>query len=247
MLRAMSCRNVKSSWWLAAALLVPVVACAQGQDASDDDDDVTVDARVIDGAAIDATPIDDTDAAVVDATEIDATVIDAAVIDAAVIDATPIDGAVVDATPIDAGMTDAPIDGGMVGNADTCASAVDITAAAMMGNGATINGNLTGFANDIQPAAACTGYNNDGPDAVYVLSNLTAGRMITATVSAPTWDSAVEIVQPCTLTPTCLVGRDAGDPESVTYTTTAAGTFYVIVDSWDPGAYGPYTLTVRVQ
>jgi hypothetical protein len=246
MLRAMSCRNVQSSWWLAAALVVPVVACAQGQDASDDDDDdVVVDARVIDGSAIDGPDVEidaaEVDASLIDATVIDAVAIDGAVIDGAVVDATPIDGAVTDA------MTDAPIDGGPIGNADTCATAVDITAAAMMGAGTTINGNLTGFANNIQPASSCTGYTNDGPDAIYVLSNLTAGRTITATVSAPTWDSAVEIVQPCTLTPTCLVGRDVSDPESVTYTTTAAGTFYVIVDSWDVGSYGPYTLTVRVQ
>ena len=117
----------------------------------------------------------------------------------------------------------------------------------MLANGTTLTGDLTGYANDIQPASACTGFTNDGPDAVYVLTNLTAGRTITATVDAPGWDSAVEIVQPCTLTPTCLIGRDGGNPESVTFTTTAAGTYHVIVDSWDVGSFGPYTLTVRVQ
>lgn len=116
----------------------------------------------------------------------------------------------------------------------------------MQGNGTTITGDLTGHGNQIQPASTCTGFTNDGPDDIYVLDLPTTGRTITATVNA-TWDSAVEIVQPCSMTPTCLIGRDAGNPESVTYTTTATGVFYVIVDSWDPGAYGPYTLTVRVQ
>jgi hypothetical protein len=151
--------------------------------------------------------------------------------------------------PIDAPAPpiDAPVDSPPAGPPDTCAQALDITALAMQANGATLTGDLTGYSNDIQPDSTCTGFTNDGPDAVYVLTNLTAGRTITATVDAPAWDSAVEIVQPCNLTPTCLAGRDAGNPESVTYTTTAAGTFHVIVDSWDPGAFGAYTLTVRVQ
>jgi hypothetical protein len=143
---------------------------------------------------------------------------------------------------------DAPIDASVpVGNADTCAMAIDITAAAMTASGTTVTGDLTPFGNDIEPQGTCTGFNNEGPDAIYVLSNLAAGRVITASVSAPSWDSAIEIVQPCSLNPTCLVGRDGGDPESVTYTTAAAGTYYVIVDSWDVGSFGPYTLTVRVQ
>lgn len=160
---------------------------------------------------------------------------------------TTADAPTVDALPpIDAAI-DAPIDAAPAGPPDTCAQALDITAAAMVGTGVVLTGDLTGYANDIQPASTCTGFTNDGPDAVYVLTNLAAGRTITATVDAPTWDSSVEIVQPCTLTPTCLVGRDAGNPESVTFTTTAPGTYHVIVDSWDAGAFGAYTLTVRVQ
>jgi hypothetical protein len=176
----------------------------------------------------------------------DAPAIDAPAIDAPDIDAPVIDAPAIDAPPIDAPMIDAPIDGGPIGNGDTCGMAIDITAAAMAPGGTVITGNLTGFTNAIQPAAACTGYNNDGPDAIYVLSNLPAGRVINASVTAP-WDSAIEIVQPCTFAPTCLAGQDNGDPEAVSHTTMAAGTFYVIVDSWDPGSFGPYTLTVTVQ
>jgi hypothetical protein len=156
----------------------------------------------------------------------------------------------IDAPPIDSPPPpiDAPIDAPITGNADTCAMAIDITAAAMLPNGTTLTGDLTGFTNDIQPdPTGCTGFINDGPDAIYTLTNIPAGRIITATVDAPAWDSSIEIVQPCAFTPTCLAGRDAGNPETISYTTTTAGTYHVIVDSWDVASYGPYTLTVRVQ
>ncbi len=229
-----------------AGLLMTLAACAQGQEGG-----TAVDAPVqgqLDAPAADAP---DTDAPDTDAAPTDAPVTDAAAIDAAAIDAAAIDAAAIDAPAIDAPATDAAtdamsIDGGVITAGDTCAQAQDITAPAMQGTGVVLTGNLTGYANNIQPSSACTGFTNDGPDSIYILTLGTAGRVITATVDAP-WDSAVEIVQPCAMTPTCLIGRDAGNPESVTYTTTAAGTFYVIVDSWDPGAYGAYTLTVRVQ
>jgi hypothetical protein len=213
--------------YAALLLLVAVAACAKGQDPSDVDaaDQSSIDASGDASGQIDA-PL------LVDAPDTDATAIDAAMIDATVDAAT------------DAMVIDAP-DGGVT-NADTCTSPPDITAAAMQGSGTTITGDLTGHGNQIQPSSTCTGFTNDGPDDIYVLNLPTSGRTITATVNA-SWDSAVEIVQPCSMTPTCLVGRDAGNPEAVTYTTTASGVFYVIVDSWDPGAYGPYTLTVRVQ
>jgi len=204
---------------LLLSALRPLVACAQGEN----------------GDSIDAP-----------ATAVDATTDGTPAVDAPAVDAPAVDAATIDAPTVDAPAVDAPaVDAGTTGTVDTCAQASDITAAASAGTGVTLSGDLTGYANDIQPASSCTGFTNDGPDAVYALT-LTAGKTITASVNA-TWDSAVEIIQPCALTPTCLIGRDAGNPESVTYTTTAAGTFYVIVDSWDPGAFGPYTLTVRVQ
>ncbi|MEZ4398489.1 MAG: hypothetical protein R3B06_00615 [Kofleriaceae bacterium] len=221
--------------WLALAV-VPLWACASGQGGAVDAD--AVDGPVADTSAPDSPSADAPD---LDAPAPDAAVVDAAMTDAAVVDAAMTDAAVVDAAMVDATMTDAS----PTGPVDTCAQARDITAAAMAAGGVTLTGDLTGYANDIQPVSSCTGFTNDGPDAVYVL-NLTAGRVISASVNA-TWDSAIEIVQPCQFTPTCLVGRDSGNPESVTYTTTAAGAFYVIVDSWDPGSFGPYTLTVTVQ
>lgn len=230
---------MKSVAWLAVALL-PWLACASGQ-TGDGIDGRTVDAPAVavDGAALDAPALD----AAVDAPTDAGT--DATPIDATPTDAPPTDAAT-DAPPTDAPPTDAATDAPSTGPVDTCAQARDITTGALTPAGITLTGDLTGYANDIQPASSCTGFTNDGPDAVYAVTLPTAGRIITASVTAA-WDSAVEIVQPCGLTPTCLIGQDNGDPEAVTYTTVAAGTFYVIVDSWDPGSFGPYTLTVRVQ
>lgn len=148
---------------------------------------------------------------------------------------------VVDAPLVDAAMIDAPSNV----MPDTCAQAHDITAGALAAGGITLAGNTTGYANDIQPPNNCSGYIADGPDAIYRIS-VTAGQMITATLTA-SWDSSIELTSDCTLAATCLVGQDDGDPETFTHTAAAAATLYVIVDSWDPGAFGPYSLNVRIQ
>ncbi|MCE9574860.1 MAG: hypothetical protein K8W52_17050 [Deltaproteobacteria bacterium] len=162
-------------------------------------------------------------------------------------DATPIPDAatVLDAAP-DA-MVVLP-DGGPLGTGDTCATANDISAQAATAAGFTFNGDTTGLGNDIQPVGTCTGFQNDGPDAVFIVT-ANAGQTITASITT-TWDGAVEVIQACTFAATCLAGTDGiagGGTETVTTTVSAAGTYYVIADSWDAGDYGPYTLTVKVQ
>jgi len=242
---------MRSAARLVAAALVALSACATGQENGGVDatavDAPATDAPATDGPVIDGPSIDgpSIDGPAIDGPAIDGPAIDGPAIDGPAIDA-PIDGPAIDA-PIDGPAIDAPVDGGPLGNGDTCATAIDITNAALMPGGTTIPGNLTGFADSIQPLSSCTGFYNDGPDAIYLLDLASAGMSITATVDAPTWDSAIEIVQPCTYQPTCLAGQDNGNPESVTITTAAPGQFYVVVDSWDPGSYGPYTLTVVVQ
>jgi hypothetical protein len=159
--------------------------------------------------------------------------LDTPAIDARIIDAKlPIDALVVDGTP---GTT-----------VDTCAEARDLTSGAGATGGITINGNLTGYHNDVQPPVACTGFTNDGPDAVYVIT-VGAGKTITATMNPIGWDGAIEIVQPCVMTPICLAGHDGGNPEIATYTSPSSATLYVVVDSWSDTAFGPYSLNVTVQ
>ena len=208
----------------AALALIPIVGCASGQSTGDDDD---VDARVIDAATIDSPGV-----------EVDAAAIDAPATDAGAVDA-PTDAAV----PIDA-----PVDGMTTGAVDTCAQALDVSTAAMAAGGTTVTGDTTTYANNVEPATACTGYGNDGPDAIYQVT-VPAGRVITAALTT-SWDAAIEIVQPCAMVPTCLDGTDGtvgAGTETATFTTTAAGTYFIVVDSYLPTVYGTYSLNVRVQ
>lgn len=201
----------------AAVSLVVFAACAQGQGGGDGDD---VDARAIDAKQD-----------LVDAPNVDAP---PGAIDAAV-DAPP--------SAIDAGI-DAPPGAAP----DTCAQAQDVTAGAMMAGGITVTGDTTGYADDVRPASSCTGFLPDGPDAIYSVT-VNAGVTITA-VATPTtgWDISLELVQPCTATPTCLDGSDViTGPETVMFTTTAQGTYYIVVDGYNPGVAGPFSLNVRVQ
>jgi len=141
-------------------------------------------------------------------------------------------------------------DAAPLGNGDTCATANDISSLATQAGGYTFNGDLTGLANDIQPSNGCTGFTNDGPDAVFIVT-AQAGQTISASMSCA-WDCAVEITSDCTFDANCVAGADntAGtvqQTESTSYVAPTTGTYYVIADSWDAGAYGPYSLTVSVQ
>lgn len=203
---------------VAAVSLVLLAACAQGENGGGDNVDAPV--------AIDA-KVDNVDAP-------------------PTIDAPPgaIDAAI-DAPP---SAVDAGIDAPPGAAPDTCAQALDVTAGAMQANGVTMMGDTTGYADDVRPASSCTGFLPDGPDAIYSVT-VNAGVTITA-VATPTtgWDISLELVQPCTATPTCLDGSDAiTGPETVMFTTTAQGTYFIVVDGYNPGVAGPFSVNIRVQ
>ena len=90
----------------------------------------------------------------------------------------------------------------------------------------------------------------DGPDAIYSVT-LATGETVTATATPTTsWDISLELVTACVYSATCAAGSDSafeGSPESVTYTATAAGTFFIAVDGYNPGVAGPFTLSVHIQ
>lgn len=198
--------------------MVLLAACAQGTGGGDGDD-------------IDAPPTIDAKLDNIDAPTVDAP---PGAIDAR-IDAPP--------SAIDAGI-DAPPGAAP----DTCVQALDVTAAAMVAGGTTVTGDTTGYVDDVRPASTCTGFLPDGPDAIYSVT-VNAGVTITA-VATPTtgWDISLELVQPCAATPTCLDGSDViTGPETVMFTTTAQGTYYIVVDGYNPGVAGPFSLNVRVQ
>ena len=235
---------------LASALsLAALAACASGSATGDDVD--------VDAARVDARPVDAAEVAI-DAADVDAPVpVDAAATDAASVDAIATDATPIDATPIDAAPIDAavpidamPIDGGTTTVPDTCAQAQNLTAAAAMGTGTTVTGNTTGAADDVSsPTGTCTGYTPDGPDHIYMVT-LNAGQRVTATATPTTsWDISLELVTPCSTSPACLAGSDSviTGAETATYLATAATTVYVVVDGYNPGVAGPYSLLVRIQ
>ena len=205
----------------AVPLLLALAGCASGSGSGNEGDDAEPDARVVGGEpdAADPGPIDG---------------------------APPDDDArVIDAMPIDA----MPIDAMPGGPPDTCAQAQDITTGALQALGITLAGDTTGYADDVRPSGTCTGFLPDGPDAIYYVT-AAAGQQITAIVTPAGWDISIYLTQTCTLDPACLTGADSGlsgAPESVAYTAATAGTYYIVVDGWNPGVQGAYSLNVHLQ
>ncbi len=134
---------------------------------------------------------------------------------------------------------------------DFCNMAMDLTADATSG-GADVFGDTTNYANDLEPDSTCTsGFGLDGPDAMYKV-DATAGQTITATVTPQggSFDTGMYIVPDCNTATTCLTGIDdvAGTgAETLTYTATTTGSYYIIVNSYLPSEFGCYEFQVSVQ
>lgn len=132
------------------------------------------------------------------------------------------------------------------GNA--CEIAPDITSAAKQPGGTTVTGDTSDSVDNVTTPSACTGYAADGEDDVYKIV-VVAGDRVSVTMQPTTdWDASVSLVGGCGEVE-CLIGRDVGfggDPETFVYNFTAAGTFYVVADGYNPGTNGPYSLTVVI-
>jgi hypothetical protein len=130
-----------------------------------------------------------------------------------------------------------------VSTGDTCANPRVIS-----GSG-TYFGDNTLLTNDYQPGSpSCTGFiSAAGPDEVWSVY-LTAGQQITAAMNPTSYyDAALYLVTNCSDIPgTCVAGADAGNPETIVYTATASGTYYLIADGYSTSSYGPYSLTVTI-
>lgn len=135
---------------------------------------------------------------------------------------------------------------------DTCATATALTI------GTPVTGTTAGAGRNYNSgleAPTCTGFSQPGPDVVYSVS-LAQDQAITVTLSnlAATYDGAVALLGPgapaiCDASPiaTCVEGADGagdGQNETFTYTATAAGTYYIVVDAWAPFEGGTFTLDV---
>ncbi len=136
---------------------------------------------------------------------------------------------------------------------DTCSTASALVV------GTAVTGTTAGATNDYnlgEEAATCAGFAEKGNDVTYAVT-LTAGTAYTVTLSAvsPDYDPSVALFGPgltaCSTGPavmsTCVKGADAGAEgadETFTYTPTATGVYYVIVDGFSATRTGSYTLKV---
>ena len=151
--------------------------------------------------------------------------------------------------PVDAHL---PPDAGPppVQDGESCAGAIDLTAMATAPGGARVDGTTRNHTDDAHPAATCTGYATVGPDLIYKVT-AAAGQSISATASSGFlgWDLAVYITTDCAAT-TCVAGADRGGlimNETAVGTAPAAGTYYIVVDSWNAGVAGNFTLDLTVH
>lgn len=139
---------------------------------------------------------------------------------------------------------------------DTCTTATPVVA------GTPVNGATGGGKNNYDKgleAATCTNYAQPGADAVYAIT-LAANQKIKAELTnvSPDFDPSISILGPGTPGVACddaggalcVAGADdgvGGEGESVMYTATAAGTYYIEVDSFSASHAGTFTLTVTNQ
>ncbi len=134
---------------------------------------------------------------------------------------------------------------------DSCQSAESIS---LTGGGAVIDATTLGATSDIDNVACLPAdYPPFGPDVIYSI-DLQAGQDITVTFSG-NFDGAIYLVDDCDCpTCSCLAGADAAysppnEDESFDFTVPdgAAGTYYIVVDSWSPYATGDFSLTVTLN
>ena len=134
---------------------------------------------------------------------------------------------------------------------ETCADAY-----AVPPTGGTFHGTTAGYTHDLgaeSGTGSCTGFSQTGPDAVYLVT-LAHNQRINASLNT-TWDAALYLITDCAQSATsCVAGRDAGNPETITFQNTSgqARSYYLVVDSWRPSTptvprEGNYTLTISFQ
>jgi hypothetical protein len=132
---------------------------------------------------------------------------------------------------------------------DTCATAIDLTAVARKVGGHTTYGDTTHYLDELHPPYLCTDYLfEDGPEAIYQV-DLAQGERLTAAASPTDWDVGLYVLSTCaSAAPTCHGADEAlyGDTETLVFTAPAAGTYFLMVDSFQPDMRGCYSLHVSI-
>ncbi len=147
-------------------------------------------------------------------------------------------------------LTTSLCDGGCVegacvddGDAESCA-----TAAIVSNLPTSVEGDLSGAANDHQLGFGCTGFFTDGPDQVYAVDVPASARLLAQTHAA--FDTALYILDSCPLVDDqqCVAGADVVGNDSVAFTNTAdqGVRVFVVVDNGTLES-GPYTVDLALQ
>jgi len=126
---------------------------------------------------------------------------------------------------------------------DNCATAPQITVAVF-----NDTGNTTGYSDTWNPTVG--GYTQDGEDQAYQIVITTPGSIdVSVTATDPSFDHSTYLLAAADCSnynPDELAGADSafgGGTETFSYAA-AAGTYYVVVDSYLPGEVGPFSITV---
>jgi len=113
--------------------------------------------------------------------------------------------------------------------------------------GDTLIGQTTVLAgNDYDDAGTCTGFNQPGGDVAYEFALPFDGDVTVTVQNVVGFDPSVYVLTSCANPTACIAGADAGftgDPETVTFTA-AAGTYYIIVDTFSASGAGTFDLAV---
>lgn len=127
---------------------------------------------------------------------------------------------------------------------DTCDGAIPIMCGPISEAGSTTGSCITNdYTTDF--LGGCTGYSARGKDLVYVV-HAAAGWTLDVTYTT-TADGSFYLVTDCAdIEGSCVAGADntlSGDPETFIYNFTAAGAYYLILDSFGTDTSGDWTLT----
>lgn len=130
---------------------------------------------------------------------------------------------------------------------DTCAGALVIERCTT----GAITGDLTPYTNNYDPTSSgCTGFSALGKDEVYKV-DLQVGDVLDMSYTQLSADASFYVVTDCSnVLGSCVAGADdtvTGQAEVISYTATAAGTYYIILDCYGTATGGAYTWTYTVD
>ncbi|RAL23664.1 hypothetical protein DL240_05755 [Lujinxingia litoralis] len=122
-----------------------------------------------------------------------------------------------------------------------------------MSSGQNFVGDFANYTPHFDPGyGGCTGFDAPGADAVFAVT-LAAGESVTATagnVADAANDLALYLISDCgDERASCQAGADTygeGD-ETVVFTATEAGTYYLVVDSWNADASGQFQISTTIN